>query len=92
MAQAFRAVALYAGRVQGVGFRFTAVNVAARFAVKGYVRNLPSGKVEVVAEGTRDEVPAFLTALRKAMSRNIDTVDITWATATAEFEAFSVRF
>ncbi len=92
MERTVRAVALYAGRVQGVGFRFTAVNVAARFAVKGYVRNLSSGKVEVVIEGTRDEILAFLAVLRKTMGRNIDAVDITWATATNEFEAFSVRF
>jgi acylphosphatase len=51
---------LYAGRVQGVGFRYTTQGIARGFPVAGYVRNLPDGRVELVAEGEGSEVSAFL--------------------------------
>lgn len=57
----------YSGRVQGVGFRYTAQEVAEGFAVTGFVRNLPSRQVELVAEGQADEVEAFLQALGNRM-------------------------
>ncbi len=47
---------LIRGQVQGVGYRFFAQRVAARHQVVGYVRNLADGRVEVVAEGTRENV------------------------------------
>ena len=54
----------YEGRVQGVGFRYTARRVAAGFDVAGYVRNLADGRVELVASGDADEVDGFLEAVR----------------------------
>ncbi|MFN4258113.1 MAG: acylphosphatase [Gemmataceae bacterium] len=66
----------YSGRVQGVGFRYTALHVAQRFAVTGYVRNLPGGDVELVAEGAADQVDAFLTALAQRLARNIDKITV----------------
>ena len=42
---------LYSGRVQGVGFRYTTQALAAGHPIAGYVRNLPTGEVELVAEG-----------------------------------------
>ncbi len=50
---------LISGEVQGVGFRFFAQRVAARHQVTGYVRNLPDGRVEAVAEGQPDNVEGF---------------------------------
>lgn len=47
------------GRVQGVGFRFFTQRSAARHQVKGYVRNMPDGSVEVLAEGPETSVEAF---------------------------------
>jgi acylphosphatase len=54
---------LYAGRVQGVGFRYTVHAMARGFPVAGYVRNLPDGSVELVAEGEESAVAAFLAAV-----------------------------
>ena len=54
----------YEGRVQGVGFRYTARRAASGFDVAGYVRNLPDGRVELVASGDACEVDGFLQALR----------------------------
>ena len=47
------------GTVQGVGFRFFAMRAAARHQMRGTVRNLPDGRVEVVAEGERDAMDEF---------------------------------
>lgn len=51
------------GRVQGVGFRYTVLEIAARFSVNGTVSNLRSGAVEIDAEGEDGEVDRFITAV-----------------------------
>ena len=55
---------LYEGRVQGVGFRYSVRLIAAGFEVTGWVRNLPDGRVEILASGTAREVADFLEAIR----------------------------
>jgi acylphosphatase len=61
----------YSGRVQGVGFRFTAHRIAQGFNVGGFVRNLPDGRVEVVVEGGHADVDAFLEAVRSELDHHI---------------------
>lgn len=56
------------GIVQGVGFRFFAAREAHRLGVSGYVRNLPDGRVEVVAEGDRAAVETLMARLRRGPS------------------------
>ena len=51
-----RRAVYYTGRVQGVGFRFTARSLAQSFAVTGMVQNLSDGRVLVIAEGTSAEL------------------------------------
>jgi acylphosphatase len=53
----------YSGNVQGVGFRYTAKSLARGFEVTGLVRNLLDGRVELIAEGGRDELSAFRQAI-----------------------------
>jgi acylphosphatase len=62
----------YSGRVQGVGFRYTAQNLAEDYAVNGFVRNLPSGLVELVAEGEPGPVAEYLAALERRMADYIE--------------------
>jgi acylphosphatase len=50
---------LISGEVQGVGYRFFAQRAAARHQIVGYVRNLPDGRVEALAEGMAEAVEAF---------------------------------
>ena len=57
-----RVLVHYSGRVQGVGFRYTAKQVAAGYEIVGTVRTLSDGRVELVAEGARDEVLPFTGA------------------------------
>jgi len=58
----------FSGRVQGVGFRYTAVAAARGFEVAGVVRNLPDGRVECVVEGQSGEIDAFLADLGERMN------------------------
>ncbi len=48
------------GRVQGVGFRFHVIHLSEDYDVTGFVRNLPDGGVEIVAEGSSEQVEAFI--------------------------------
>ena len=74
-----RARATVHGRVQGVWYRDTCARVARALGVKGWVRNLPDGSVQVVAEGARDEVDALLEWCHDGPPRadvtGIDVVD-----------------
>src|SRR5262245_30430134 len=62
----------YTGQVQGVGFRATAAALARRFAVTGWVRNLPDGRVRLHAEGAAGEVERFLAAVRERFDGYVD--------------------
>lgn len=69
---------LIAGEVQGVGYRFFAQRAAARHQVVGYVRNLPDGRVEALAEGAMQDVEAFRDDLATgpAFSRVLNVEEI----------------
>ena len=82
---------LFSGNVQGVGFRYTTSAIAKHYDVSGYVRNLPSGQVELVAEGTIEELDRFLAALRQRMQDFIRDEKIDQSPATSEFSSFTIR-
>jgi acylphosphatase len=82
----------YSGRVQGVGFRFTAERVAQQLGLTGWVRNLPDGRVEIVCEGKEEELYLFLNKIKRVMGGYIAKEDIDWMEATNEFEGFSIQF
>lgn len=66
---------LFLGRVQGVGFRATVASAARGFpSVRGLVRNLPDGSVEVVASGPLVKLETFKTEIERALGRHIDQV------------------
>lgn len=82
---------LYSGHVQGVGFRYTAKAVAWGFEVAGTVRNLPDGRVELVAGGAREELAAFRRAMREAgLEHFIRDEVVTWDEARGEFRGFEI--
>jgi len=83
----------WSGRVQGVGFRYTAEATALDLQLAGWVRNLPDGRVEAVCEGAQEALKRFLEAIRTgSMQRYIQDVQIEWSHATGEFRDFQVRF
>ena len=86
-----RSTVYYKGHVQGVGFRYTAHSIARNHEVTGYVRNLPDGRVELVAEGSRAEITAFLAEVRERLSNHIRNELCDEGPATGEFLRFDIR-
>jgi len=81
----------YSGHVQGIGFRYTVRSVAAGFEVTGTVRNVLDGRVELVAEGPKEELEAFRRAIRESgLEHFIGNEDIDWGEATDEFRGFEI--
>jgi len=81
----------YSGHVQGIGFRYTAKTVVAGFEVTGAVRNLPDGRVELIAEGTREELECYRQAVRQAgLEHFIRNEVVSWSEATGEFRGFEI--
>lgn len=70
-----RKVVFYTGRVQGVGFRFTAQTLAKRYSVAGYVRNLDDGRVRLDVQGESSEVDGLIGAVGQAMAHYIKSAD-----------------
>jgi acylphosphatase len=86
-----RVLVLYSGRVQGVGFRHTVKQVASGYDVTGTVRNLPDGRVELVAEGEREELDAFRQGIRDAgLAGFIQQEDAQWQSAGSGLRGFEV--
>jgi len=81
----------FSGRVQGVGFRYTALQIAREFEVAGYVQNLPDGRVCIEAEGDMGEVSAFVAALEESMHGYVRTVERTGRRGPPQFSGFTVR-
>ena len=83
---------LFSGRVQGVGFRYTTCDVARDFAVTGYVKNLPDGRVEMICEGPREESARFVDAVCRAMRGYVGEMHTTEIPASGQFRGFGIRF
>ncbi|NIA06122.1 MAG: acylphosphatase [Actinobacteria bacterium] len=82
----------YRGQVQGVGFRYSVCRLAGRFDVKGFVRNLADGRVQVVTEGQTDELDLFLQAVESQMDSYIKERELDQQEPTGEFPDFSLRW
>ncbi|MBN3033003.1 MAG: acylphosphatase [Candidatus Saganbacteria bacterium] len=86
-----RLAVIFSGTVQGVGFRFTAERFANDYGVKGYVRNLPNGNVELVAEAEEKTLRDFLRAIVEELGNVIDKYSADWLPPTGEFKRFEIR-
>ena len=86
-----RRTVYYTGRVQGVGFRYTARRAAQGYAVTGSVQNLPDGRVMLVAEGASDELDRFLAQVSEEMRDYIRTEHSSTSPATGQFNDFGVE-
>lgn len=86
-----RMTIFYTGRVQGVGFRYTTRSVAAGFELTGAVRNLSDGRVELMAEGAREELEAFRRAIQDSeVGRFIRHEEVSFGDASGEFRGFEI--
>lgn len=83
----------FEGHVQGVGFRYTTRIIADGFQISGYVKNLPDGSVEVVAEGEKQELELFLNEiLASRLSSCISNHRVVWQDSKSEFEGFDIAY
>jgi acylphosphatase len=88
-----RAHLFISGMVQGVFFRSETRHEAKKLNVKGWVRNLPDGKVEAVFEGEQENVKELVEFCRRGPpGARVTDVDIIWENYTGEFRNFEVRY
>ena len=87
-----RRVVYYRGDVQGVGFRYTTQRIASRYAVTGYVKNLPDGRVLVVVEGERADVDRFLASVSDHLGHYVVDVQSSVHPAEGRFRGFGIEF
>ena len=81
----------FAGRVQGVGFRYQTLQVAKGFDVAGFVRNLPDGRVLLEVEGEADEARAFVAAVEEQLDGFIRKRERTSGRRVPQFRGFAIR-
>jgi acylphosphatase len=80
------------GYVQGVFFRAFVSQRAKELGLSGYVRNMPKGAVEVLAEGEREKLERLITYLHVGPpSAKVEKVATSWATYTGNYSGFSAR-
>lgn len=80
------------GEVQEVFYRYNSVEKAQILGLKGWVKNTLDGKVEIVAEGDRENLEKFIAWCRKGPSfAKVSGVIIDWEESTGEFSSFEVK-
>ena len=83
---------LVRGRVQGVGFRWFVEREAFLLQISGWVRNNPDGTVEVLAQGTREQLAGLHSRLREGpRAARIDEVEVSEAQPVAGLTSFQIR-
>ncbi len=88
-----RAHIIYSGQVQGVGFRYTAQDIAMSLGITGWVKNLEDGRVEIVAEAKEEDLNEFLDKISKGfLGRYIKDVELSWEKPVGEFDSFEIAF
>ena len=88
-----RAHVYYVGRVQGVGFRMTAEELAQTLGIVGWVKNLRDKRVELVAEAEEQTLREYLETIRTGAMKNfIQQVEVSWSDASDTFNDFEIRY
>ncbi len=79
------------GQVQGVGFRNFAQRYAFLLGLKGYVKNLSDGRVEIELEGERSRIDLFMEHLHRGPSLSkVINLDVSWTAASDRFKDFAI--
>ena len=91
MADTHHETVFFSGHVQGVGFRYSVLQVAKEFEVTGYVTNLADGRVQLEAEGRAEEVRAFITAIEEKMHGYIRKTERTSRSRAPQFSGFTIK-
>jgi acylphosphatase len=91
MSEVHHHTVFFSGRVQGVGFRYTATQVAKEFEVTGFVTNLDDGRVRLEAEGAEGELEKFVAALQERMHGFVRKAERVTGRRAAQFQGFSIQ-
>ncbi len=84
---------LVSGRVQGVNFRNYVYRKALQLSLNGYVRNLYDGRVEILAQGERDDIEALIDFVRSSPGLSFVTdLDINWREPSKKFDNFRISY
>ncbi len=84
---------LISGRVQGVFFRAYTKEEAERLGLKGWVRNLPDGRVEALFEGKEEAIEKMLRWCHQGSPASVVTkVEVSEEPWTGEFKDFKIRY
>jgi acylphosphatase len=91
MAEVHHETVFFTGRVQGVGFRYSTLQVAKEFEITGSVKNLPDGRVQLDAQGARREVDAFVKAVEERMHGFIRKTERSIQKSAAKSQGFQIQ-
>lgn len=92
MKDASEARVVVSGRVQGVFFRASTRDAAARYGIRGFVRNLPDGRVEAVLQGDRGAVEKVVAFMREGPpGAFVEETEVEWRSPSETWEVFHVR-
>jgi len=83
---------IFVGRVQGVGFRFTAHNIANRYGLTGWVRNILDGSVEMLAQGPSDDIDDCLRDINDTFADYIRETKIEQIPPNPQYKDFKITF
>jgi len=82
--------AYFSGQVQGVGLRYSVKEIADSLGLTGFVKNLPDGRVELLAEGNKVNLEKLLDEIKETFA--IQDVKITWQDADNKYSSFKIDF
>lgn len=82
---------LFSGQVQGVGFRWTTERIASRLSLRGFVRNLPDGRVEAVAVGSASSIQQLIDKLQERFGSGITDIQRQTLESAHEFTGFVIQ-
>ena len=83
---------IFAGRVQGVGFRFAAHRIAGRHGLTGWVRNLPEGTVEMVAQGAAADIDDCIRDIQESFAGYVSQTRVEEIAPDPRFNSFRITF
>ena len=83
---------IFKGRVQGVGFRYSAQRTASSYQLTGWVRNLPDGSVEMFAQGTLEEVDACISDIQQSFAGYIRDTEVNELPNNPRFTTFNITY
>ena len=91
MADVHHEIVFFTGHVQGVGFRYTTLQIAQEVEVAGFVRNLADGRVQVEAEGRVAEVNALIAQIEERMHGYVRKVERSSGKRLPQFSGFAIK-